>query len=102
MAVRLVAIILVLAVCRGLPDLARLRDFTWFHAWLARIGRQNATTVLLAGIGLPALLVALIEAGLDRVLLGLFGLALGASRALLLLGTARSGTRRRSRGQGAR
>ena len=78
MAVRLVAIILVLAVCRGLPDLARLRDFTWFHAWLARIGRQNATTVLLAGIGLPALLVALIEAGLDRVLLGLFALALGA------------------------
>jgi len=78
MAIRLVAIVLVLAVCRGLPDLVRLRDFTWFHAWLEKIDRQSAVTVLILGVGVPALLVALVEAGLDRVLLGLFGLILGA------------------------
>ncbi|HEX4480618.1 MAG TPA: cobalamin biosynthesis protein [Rudaea sp.] len=78
MAIRLVAIILVLAVCRGLPDLVRLRDFTWFHAWVEKLKEQSAAVVLLVGVGVPALFVALIEAGLDRVLLGLFGLILGA------------------------
>ncbi len=78
MAIRLIAIILVLAVCRGLPDLVRLRDFAWFHAWLEKLGSQSAAVVLLVGVGVPALLVALIEAGLDHVLLGLFGLILGA------------------------
>ena len=79
MAIRLVAIVLVLAVCRGLPDLVRLRDFSWFHAWLAKIDRQSAATVLVLGIGVPALLTAIVEAGLDRVLLGLFGLVLSAA-----------------------
>jgi len=78
MAIRLVAIVLVLAVCRGLPDLVRLRDFTWFHAWLEKIDRQSAATVLVLGIAVPTLLIALVEAGLDRVLLGLFGLIVSA------------------------
>ena len=46
MATKLVAILLVLLVCRGLPDLARLRDFSWWRAWLDKLGTPSATTAL--------------------------------------------------------
>jgi AmpE protein len=73
MAKTLLAIVLVLAISRALPDLARLRDFSWLHIWLARWrgeGNQSARPVLL----LPALmfvLCALIQSALDHVLFGL-------------------------------
>jgi AmpE protein len=63
----------VLAASRALPDLARLRDFSWLQIWLTRWhgdGAQSARPVLL----LPALLFvlcALIQAALDHVLFGL-------------------------------
>jgi AmpE protein len=83
MAKTLLAIVLVLAVARALPDLARLRDFSWLHVWLARWhgdGREPARPVLL----LPALvfvLAALIQSALDHVL---FGLPLFAFAAIVL------------------
>ena len=73
MAKLLLAIVLVLASSRALPELARLRDFSWLRIWLARWqgdGSQPPRPVLL----LPALLFsicALIQAALDHVLYGL-------------------------------
>ena len=83
MAKTLLAIVLVLAISRALPDLARLRDFSWLHIWLARWrgdGNEPARPVLL----LPALvfvLCALIQSALDHVL---FGLPLFAFAAIVL------------------
>ena len=73
MAKTLLAIVLVLAAARALPDLARLRDFSWLHIWLKHWhgdGAQSARPVLL----LPALLFVLcvvIQSALDHVLFGL-------------------------------
>lgn len=73
MAKTLLAIVLVLAASRALPDLARLRDFSWLRIWLARWhgeGAEPARPVLL----LPALvfaLCALIQTALDNVVFGL-------------------------------
>jgi AmpE protein len=73
MAKTLLAIVLVLAAARALPDLARLRDFSWLRIWLARWrgdSGRSAWPVLL----LPALvfvLCVLIQTALDRVLFGL-------------------------------
>jgi AmpE protein len=83
MAKTLLVMVLVLAVSRALPDLARLRDFSWLHIWLARWhgdGDRPARPVLL----LPALvfvLCALIQSALDHVL---FGLPLFAFAAIVL------------------
>ena len=73
MAKTLLAIVLVLAVSRALPDLSRLRDFSWLRIWLTRWhgdGPAAARPVLL----LPALvflLCALLQSALDHVLFGL-------------------------------
>jgi AmpE protein len=73
MAKILLAIVLVLAATRALPDLSRLRDFSWLRVWLARWrgeGEHSARPVLL----LPALVFvfcALIQSALDRLLFGL-------------------------------
>lgn len=74
MAIKLVAILLVLAACRTLPDMVRLRDFSWLHAWLEKIGQSSAAAVLVLAVGLPALLCALVQAALDHVLFGLIAL----------------------------
>ena len=36
MALTLLAVLLVLACAYALPDLLRLRDFSWLRVWLAR------------------------------------------------------------------
>jgi len=36
MAIRFVAILLVLFIAHTLPDLVRLRDFSWWRRWLQR------------------------------------------------------------------
>ncbi|HVT33208.1 MAG TPA: regulatory signaling modulator protein AmpE [Rhodanobacteraceae bacterium] len=83
MAKILLAIVLVLATMRALPDLARLRDFSWLRVWLARWhgdGEHSARPILL----LPALVFvfcALIQGALDHVL---FGLPLFAFAAVVL------------------
>jgi AmpE protein len=73
MATTLLALVLVIAVARALPDAARWRDFSWLHVWLARWRGDDAEDprpVLL----LPALafvFCALIQSLLDGVLFGL-------------------------------
>ena len=72
MAKTLLAIVLVIAASRALPDLARLRDFSWLRIWLVRWrgdGPPSARPALL----LPALvfvLCALIQSALYPVLFG--------------------------------
>jgi AmpE protein len=83
MASTLLAILLVIASARALPDLARLRDFSWLRVWLARWNSDapegtsgSAATILL----LPLILVvvcALIQVALTHVVFGLPGFAFG-------------------------
>jgi AmpE protein len=78
MAIKLVAILLVLAACKTLPDMLRLRDFSWLHAWLEKIGQSSATAVLVLGVGLPTLVCAVLQAVLDHVWFGLIALVFSA------------------------
>ncbi|MBN8726951.1 MAG: regulatory signaling modulator protein AmpE [Xanthomonadales bacterium] len=80
MATTLLAILIVVAASLALPDLYRLRDFSWLRVWLRRwpgvadADHDQAWPVIL----LPILLVvacALVQLALDRVLFGLPGFA---------------------------
>lgn len=75
MATKLVAILLVLLICRGLPDLARLRDFSWWRAWLDKLGTPSAATALALGIGVPVLVCAFVQYALHSILFGLVAVA---------------------------
>ena len=79
MAIKLVAILLVLLVCRLLPDAARLRDFSWWRAWLGQLGSSaSAAMILVLGIGLPVLVCALMQWALHGHAFGLIGLLFAA------------------------
>ncbi|MGH8174062.1 MAG: regulatory signaling modulator protein AmpE [Rhodanobacteraceae bacterium] len=74
MAKTLLAIVLVLATAHAMPDLSRLRDFSWLRIWLARWtgdGASNETRPVLLLVALVFALCALIQAALDDVLFGL-------------------------------
>lgn len=74
MAKTLLAIVLVLAASHAVPDLSRLRDFSWLRIWLARWSGEGAQPSARPVLLLPALvfaLCALIQAALDHVLFGL-------------------------------
>jgi len=84
MAKILLAIVLVLAASHAMPDLARLRDFSWLRVWLSRWtgnGAQQGKRPVLLLVALVFALCALIQAALDDVL---FGLPLFAFAAILL------------------
>jgi AmpE protein len=61
MATVLVAVLLVLLVCRGVPDLAQLRNFSWWRMWLDRLGSRSAESALAFGIGAPVLVCVLLQ-----------------------------------------
>jgi AmpE protein len=71
MATVLVSILLVLLICRGLPELARLRNFSWWQQWLDHLARSSTTSALALGVGAPVLLCALVQWGLRGTLFGL-------------------------------
>jgi AmpE protein len=74
MAKTLLAIVLVLAASHALPDLSRLRDFSWLRVWLSRWSGEGTQASARPVLLLPALvfaLCALIQAALDHVLFGL-------------------------------
>src|SRR5438270_408582 len=82
MAIVLIVVVLVLLLGRALPELARLRDFSWLHAWRAQVRQtDNAALQLLLVVGVPVLLCALVQLALRGVLFGFAGFAF----ALLLL-----------------
>ena len=76
MAQNLLVILLVVASAYALPDLARVRDFSWLGAWLSRWteGAAPAKNSRIPVVVLPLLLVVaclLIQAALDHALFGL-------------------------------
>ena len=71
MAIKLVAILLVLFVAHVLPDLARLRDYSWWRAWLRWLGPPAPGVALAVGVGLPVLVCVLVQAGLRAPWFGL-------------------------------
>lgn len=71
MAIKLVAILLILFVAHVLPDLARLRDYSWWRAWLRWLGPPAPGVALAIGIGLPVLVCVLVQAGLRAPWFGL-------------------------------
>ena len=73
MAIKLVAILLVLFLAHVLPDLARLRDYSWWRAWLRWLGPPAPGVALAIGVGLPVLACALVQAGLRAPWFGLVG-----------------------------
>ena len=74
MAKTRLAIVLVLAASHAMPDLSRLRDFSWLRIWLARWtgdGTPKESRPVLLLVALVFALCALIQAALDDVLFGL-------------------------------
>ena len=78
MATVLVSILLVLLVCRALPELARLRNFSWWRQWLDHQARSSAAVALALGVGVPVLVCALLQWGLHGTLFGLTSLLFAA------------------------
>ncbi|MEP7044222.1 MAG: regulatory signaling modulator protein AmpE [Dokdonella sp.] len=82
MAQTLLAVFLVLASAYALPDLARLRDFSWLRLWLARWGGGAAEGAAAMPLLLPLILVivcALVQGALMHVLFGLPAFAFGVA-----------------------
>src|SRR5450631_2744305 len=79
MATVLVAVLLVLLVCRGVPDLAQLRIFSWWRMWLDRLGSQSAGSLLAFGVGAPVLLCVLLQWLLHGRLFGLSAFVFAAA-----------------------
>ncbi|MBS0556152.1 MAG: cobalamin biosynthesis protein [Proteobacteria bacterium] len=73
MAIKLVALLLVLFVGHVLPDLARLRNYSWWRAWLRWLGPPEPGVALAIGVGLPVLACAIVQYGLRASWFGLIG-----------------------------
>lgn len=75
----LIAVIVVVILGHFAPDLLRVRRYDWFASWIDFLGaRLSAGTwqspyALLLVVGVPALVVALVQAGLDEPLNGILG-----------------------------
>jgi len=62
MAIKFVAILLVLFLAHMAPDLARVRDFSWWRKWLQQLGRPpSAAAGFVLGVVAPVLLCALVQ-----------------------------------------
>ncbi|HZP64877.1 MAG TPA: beta-lactamase induction protein [Rudaea sp.] len=70
MATVFLAALLVLLVCRALPDLARLRNFSWWHRWLEHVG-SAPSSIVVAGVFGPVLLCLIVQLALRGSLFGL-------------------------------
>jgi AmpE protein len=79
MATVLVAVLLVLLICRGVPDLAQLRNFSWWRLWLDRLGSRSAETALALGVGVPVLVCLLLQWLLYGRLFGLSAFVFAAA-----------------------
>lgn len=72
MAIKFVALLLVLFLCHTLPDLVRLRDFSWWRKWLEQLGHPpSAAGALALGVVAPVLVCALVQWGLRLPWFGL-------------------------------
>ena len=71
MALILVAIVLVLVLCRFLPEAARLRNFGWWQAWVERVAASSPQSAFAVCVLVPVLLCAVLQWALHGVLFGL-------------------------------
>ena len=75
----LMAVIIVLIMSHFAPDLARVRRYDWFVAWIERLGRRVSPATwhspysLMLSIGLPVLAVALVQSALSQPIDGVLG-----------------------------
>lgn len=75
MALKLLAVLIVLLALAVAPQWARYRQWTWYQRWLRQLdGSAGLSWVLLAVVA-PALLAAIIALALDGLLSGLLPLA---------------------------
>jgi AmpE protein len=80
MAIRFVAILLVLFLCHALPDLVRLREFSWWRRWLEQLGRPpSAGGALVLGVVAPVAICALVQWALRTPWFGLLEFLLAAA-----------------------
>lgn len=82
MSAVLIAVILALVLGHTVPQLAQLRRYEWFTVWLRELGTRlgsqglHASRVgILLSLGLPLLIVGLLQTGLDDRVYGLPGFA---------------------------
>lgn len=64
MAILLVAVLLTLLVSHLLPELARLRNFSWLQHWLSRLNQERKfkpESRFLLALGVPVLICALLQ-----------------------------------------
>jgi len=74
MAIRLIAILLVLALIRFVPELARLRQFDGWRAWYERVAQSSGAAPLLC-VGAPVAIAFIVQWGLRGILFGVVSLA---------------------------
>lgn len=86
MATALLATLLALLIGHAVPDLARVRDYSWFQSWLRNCAERLGDTqfwlrgsALLLSLGLPVLLMALCQWLLHGLWWGLPSFAFGAA-----------------------
>ena len=85
MAIVLLAVLLALLAGHVLPDLTRVRDFGWYESWLRAVagwtgesGFWQSGAGALLSIGVPVVLLGLVQALFDDAFYGLALLVLGA------------------------
>jgi len=80
MAIRFVAILLVLFIAHTLPDLVRLRDFSWWRRWLQQLGKPpSAGAAIVLGVVAPVVVCALVQWGLRTPWFGLLEFVFAAA-----------------------
>ena len=84
MASAFLAVLVAVIVGHTVPDLGRVRDFTWFSRWIGALDRNFASSgfwrsgaALLLTIGLPVAIVGAVEISLHDRLYGFASFALG-------------------------
>ena len=75
MAIKLLVVLVVLALAQGLPDLARMRDFSRLRVWVALLGRRGDVLQSFLALVVPVALCALLQWWLSGPLFGLLGVA---------------------------
>lgn len=85
MSAVLIAVVLALVLGHAAPQLAQVRQFGWFRGWLHTLssklpaaGSHGSRFGILLSLGLPVLLVGLVQAALDDRLYGLPAFAFAA------------------------
>ncbi|UXI68093.1 beta-lactamase induction protein [Tahibacter amnicola] len=75
MAIKLLAVLVVFALAKGLPDLSRMRDFSRLRVWLELLAQMGGKLQTALAILVPVTLCLLLQWGLHGWLFGLLSFA---------------------------